>query len=95
MTRFKEPRMSTASSSALITDNGRQVLLRVRGRFYEMSQNELRAALGLPEGPLGLGITIEGERMTFEFASDNLRVELSARQLQRRLANHVGSKSGC
>jgi hypothetical protein len=81
--------MSTTSPSALITDKGRQVLLRVRGRYYELSQEELRTALGLPEGPPGLGITIDGERVCFEFASDDRRVELSAAQLQRRLANHL------
>jgi len=86
--------MSKASPSALITDKGRRVLLRVRGRFYELSQNELRAALGLPEGPPGLGITIDGDRLCFEFATDNQRVDLSATQLHRRLANQVTSRSG-
>jgi hypothetical protein len=87
--------VSTSSSSALITDKGRRVMLRVRGRFYELSQQQLRTALGLPDGPPGLGITIDGENMSFEFASENQKIELSAGQLQRRLAQHVGNKSRC
>jgi len=85
--------MSKASPSALVTDKGRQVLLRLCGSFYELSQNELRATLGLPEGPPGLGITIDGERVRFEFAGDKHIVEVSAAQLQRRLAKHVTSKA--
>jgi hypothetical protein len=74
--------------SALITDQGKRVHLRIRGRFYELNQEELRRLLGLPDGAPGLGISIEGDRLRFEFAADEQCVELSAEQLRRRLAKH-------
>jgi hypothetical protein len=83
-----------ASLAALVTDQGRRIALNVRGRYYELSQEALRTALGLPQGPPGLGITIEGERLTFEFAADNQTVEMSAAQLHRRLASQPASKTG-
>src|SRR5439155_11635417 len=62
--------MSGSSPSALITDQGQRVLLRIQGRFYELSQDELRTLLGLLAGRPGLGITIEGDSLRFEFAAD-------------------------
>jgi hypothetical protein len=81
--------MSHAPPSALVTDNGRCVLLRVQGRHYELSQQELRTLLGLPDGPPGLGISIDRDRLCFEFAADGRTVELSAEQLHRRLAKRL------
>jgi hypothetical protein len=78
--------MAHSAPSALITDQGKPVLLRIGGRYYELSQSELRALLGLPVGPPGLGITINGVRLRFEFVADDQTVEMSAAQLQRRLA---------
>lgn len=78
--------MSHASPSALITDNGQRVLLRLQGHFYELSQPALRTLLGLPAGSPGLGISIEGDRLRFEFSADERAVELTAGQLHRRLA---------
>ncbi len=83
--------MSNASPSALITDQGKRVLLRLEGRFYELSQQELRSLLGLPAGTPGLGISIDGDRLRFEFAADHQSIELSARQLHRRLAKQTTS----
>ena len=70
-------------------DKGRRVLLRLRGRFYQVTQEELRIALGLPAGPPGLGITIDGERLHLEFPADNQAAKISADQLQRLLAKKV------
>jgi hypothetical protein len=81
--------MNRSSTSALVTDNGRRVLLRLQGRFYQITQEELRIALGLPAGPAGLGITIDGDRLVFEFPGDDQVAEVSATQLQRRLAKKV------
>jgi hypothetical protein len=81
--------MLTRRPSALVTDMGRRVLLRLGGKFYELSQSELRNLLGLPDGPPGLGISIEGERLHFEFALDQQTAELSAGQLQRRLVKQM------
>ena len=81
--------MPSISPSALITDQGQRVLLRLRGRFYELSQQELRSLLGLPPGSPGLGISIEGDRVRFEFAAEQRTIELSAGQLQRRLAKQM------
>jgi hypothetical protein len=53
----------------------------------------LRALLGLLAGPPGLGITIVHNRFRFEFVADNLTIELSAEQLQRRLVKQLTSKS--
>jgi hypothetical protein len=75
-----------SSSSALVTDQGRRVLLRIDSRFYELTQGELRKILGLPDGPPGLGITVDRGRLRFEFAADKQSVALSAAELGRRLA---------
>jgi hypothetical protein len=77
----------------LITDQGRRVLLRVHGRLYELTQDELRSLLGLPAGPAGLGVTIDGERFRFEFVGVDKAVELSSRQLYRQLAKQTADKS--
>ncbi|HKI32551.1 MAG TPA: hypothetical protein VKA46_11835 [Gemmataceae bacterium] len=92
---MSEPETSglDASPSALITDNGRRVLLRIQGRYYELTQQELRALLGLPAGPPGLGITIDRDRLRFEFAADSRTVEMSAGQLRRRLAKQVTTRT--
>jgi hypothetical protein len=81
--------MARSSASALLTDKGRRVLLRLSGRFYETTQQQLRTLLGLPPGPHGLGITIDRDRIHFEFPGDNRSIELSATQLQRRLAKQL------
>jgi hypothetical protein len=83
--------MPHTAPSALITDQGKRVLLRVQGRFYELTQQELRRALGVPDGPPGLGITIDGDQMRFEFAADDRTVELSAGQLHRRLSKQTAT----
>ena len=80
--------MARSSPSALITDNGDRVLLRLGGRQYELTQPVIRQVLELPDGPPGLGISIDGDRLHFEFAGDDQSVTISAAQLQRRLANH-------
>jgi hypothetical protein len=85
--------MAALSPSALITDQGRRVGLRMQGRLYELSQEELRSVLGLPPGPPGLGITIDHDRFHFEFAADQRTVEVSAKQLQRRLAIQLANKT--
>jgi hypothetical protein len=84
--------MTHSSPSALITDQGQRVLLRLNGRFYELSQQALRAALGLPEGPPGLGITIDRDRLRFEFAADHQEIEMTASQLRRRLAKQLSGE---
>lgn len=78
--------MARSSPSALITDKGNHVQLRVGGRFYGLTQRSLRELLDLPNGPPGLGITIDGDRFHFEFAGDDQAVTISATQLARRLA---------
>jgi hypothetical protein len=70
--------MAALSPSALITDQGRRVGLRMRGRLYELGQEDLHNVLGLPPGPPGLGITIDRNRFRFEFAADHQTIELSA-----------------
>jgi hypothetical protein len=85
--------MTHSVPSALITDQGQRVLLRLQGRVYEVSQEELRTVLGLPAGPPGLGITIDNKRLRFEFAADDRTKEVSAGQLQRRLAGHLTSRA--
>jgi hypothetical protein len=85
--------MPHASPSALITDNGQRVLLRIDGRTHERDLNELRALLGLPAGSRGLGISIDGDQFHFEFAADQRTVEISARQLSRRLAKQITSET--
>ena len=84
--------MVRSSQSALVTDHGQRVLLRLEGRFYELDQEQLRAVLGLPAGPAGLGITIDRDRFRFEFALDQQTAELSVAQLNRCLARPTGSQ---
>ena len=74
-----------AAPSALVIDQGRRVLLRLGGRLYDMTQEELRAVLGLPKGLPGLGITIDRNRLHFEFAEDGPGVTIAATALQRLL----------
>jgi hypothetical protein len=78
--------MAISSPSALITEQGSRVLLRLGGRYYDLTQPILRRVLGLPEGPPGLGITIDGDRLHFEFVGDDQSVTISAAQLALRLA---------
>jgi hypothetical protein len=85
--------MAVLSPSALITDQGRRVLLRINGRLYQLSQEELRTLLGLPPGPPGLGITVDRNRFHFEFVGADEIVDVSAEQLHRRLAKQVLSKT--
>ena len=85
--------MAGLSPSALITDQGRHIGLRIRGRHYELTQEELRGVLGLPPGPAGLGITIDHNRFRFEFAADHHTIELSAEQLHRRLAKQLTKRN--
>ncbi len=68
--------MSHSTPSALITDQGRRIQFRIRSRVYEISQEELRTLLDVPPGSPGLGITIDRDRLLFEFA-DNHSKELS------------------
>ena len=81
--------MPHPSPSALITDKGKRVLLRIQGRHFECNQTELRNVLGLPAGPPGLGITIEGDRLHFEFAGDDQEIKITAAQLKRRFAKRA------
>jgi len=81
--------MGAPSPSALITDQGQRVLLRIRGRLFQLNQEELRLALGLPPGPPGLGITVDRNRFRFDFVGDHRIIEMSAEQLQRRLAKQL------
>ena len=83
--------MVRSSPSALVTEQGERILLRLNGRFYELSQQQLRSVLGLPAGPAGLGITIDRDRLRFEFALDQQVAELSAAQLHRRLVKQLAS----
>jgi hypothetical protein len=78
--------MASSSTSALIVDKGRKVMLRLEGCFYELSQESLREVLGVLEGPLGLGISIDQNRLRFEFAGEEKAIEMTAAQLRRRLA---------
>jgi hypothetical protein len=84
--------MASSSPSALITDDGASVLLRLDGRFYQLSQPALRQVLGLPEGPPGLGITIDRRRLQFEFADDR-SLTITATQLRRRLAKRLATST--
>ena len=78
--------MNTRSApSALVTEKGRRVLLRIHGRQYGLAHLELRQLLGLPDGPAGVGITIDGDRLRFDFIDDQ-SIKISAAQLHRRLA---------
>lgn len=80
-------------ASALVTDEGRRVIFRIQDRLFELPQEQLRVVLGLSPGPPGLGITIDRGRFHFEFARDNQAVEISATQLQRRLAKWATAKT--
>ena len=84
--------MPNSSSSALVTDQGTRVSLRLSGHFYQLSQDELRTVLGLPPGPAGVGITVDRDRLCFEFAEDGQTVEVSESDLRRRITKHVKSK---
>jgi hypothetical protein len=70
----------------LVTDQGARVLLRLDGHFYQLGQSALRQLLRLPDGPPGLGISIDRDRLHFEFAGDNQSATVTAGQLRRRLA---------
>ena len=85
--------MAGPAPSALVTDQGQRVHLRLHGRLYERSQEELRTLLGIPPGPPGLGITIVRNRFRFEFVVDNQTIELTAEQLHRRLTKQVTSRT--
>ena len=69
------------------------MLLRVKGRIYTLSQPELRQLLNLPEGPAGLGITIDRDRLHFEFAGDDGTVTITEAQLHRRLAKLMATNA--
>jgi len=84
--------MACSSPSALVTDDGASVLLRLDGRLYQLSQTALRQVLNLPEGPPGLGITIDRGRLEFEFA-DNRSLTITATQLRRRLAKRFATST--
>ena len=84
--------MASSSPSALITDDGASVLLRLDGRFYQLSLHTLRQVLDLPEGPPGLGITINRERLHFEFA-DHRTLTITSAQLRRRLAKRLATST--
>ena len=62
--------MPHTAPSAPIADNGQRVMLWLQGRFYDLSHQELRGLLGLPEGLPGLGISIEGDTLRFEFPAE-------------------------
>jgi hypothetical protein len=89
----EEANMARLIASALVTDDGQRVLFRINERCYELTQGALRALLGLPEGPPGVGITINCDRLQFEFPLDQQSAELTAKQLQRRLAKHFVGKA--
>jgi hypothetical protein len=75
----------------LNTDQGARVLLRLDGRFYQLSQPVLRRVLGLPKGPPGLGITIDRDCLRFDFAGDNQSLTIRAAQIRRRLAKRLAT----
>jgi hypothetical protein len=85
--------MSDRMPSALVTDQGRRVHLRLNGRLFEIDQGDLRALLGIPAGPPGLGITIERDRIQIEFAADGISVKMSAPQLSRKLAKQTANRA--
>jgi hypothetical protein len=84
--------MAQLAPSALVTERGQRIQLRLEGRYYDVDQGQLREALGLPAGPAGVGITIDRDRFRFEFALDEQVAELSTAQLHRRLARQVRSQ---
>ena len=81
--------MGRSSPSALITDKGNRVQLRIGGRIYSLSRESLRELLDLPSGPPGLGITIDDDRFHFEFAGDHRALTISVAQLRCRLAHKI------
>ncbi len=83
--------MAGSAPSALVIEQGRCVQFRLRGQFYELNQDDLRTALGLPPGPPGLGITIDQGKFQFEFAADGRTIALTAAQLQHRLSRTAAS----
>lgn len=83
--------MPHSPPSALVTDQGK-VLFRIQGKFFEVSQEDLRSLLGLPPGPAGLGIIIDGNNFRFEFPLDNEISKISAGQLLRLLGKQVTTK---
>jgi hypothetical protein len=85
--------MASTPPSALILDQGKRVLLRVGGRCYEMTQQSLRQVLGLPQGPAGLGITIDRARLHFEFPGDERSITVTAAQLRQRLAKRLAASA--
>ncbi|HMF19722.1 MAG TPA: hypothetical protein VKE98_21130 [Gemmataceae bacterium] len=84
--------MVQSAPSALVIDQGSKALFRINGKFYELTQKALRLLLGLPQGPAGLGITIDRNRFRFEFTEDNQEIELTTDQLKRRLSKQVAAK---
>jgi hypothetical protein len=68
---------------------GRRIQLRLEGRYFEISHDDLRTLLGLPPGEPGLGITVDRDRLRFDFAADDRSVELSASQLRRKLSKQL------
>ena len=85
--------MAKAAPSALITDKGQRVQLRLQGQYYDLSHQELCNLHGLPAGAPGLGISIDSNRLRFEFTADQRTVEMSAAQLQRRLARKITTET--
>lgn len=83
--------MNDSSVSALITDGGEKIHLRFAWRIYRLTLSALRQVLDLPEGPSGLGITVDRDRFQFEFADDRL-VTITSGQLRRRLARKVATE---
>ncbi len=81
-----------ATPSALISEKGQRVQLRVLGRFYQLSQDELRTVLGIPAGPPGLGITVDRDRLQFEFEGQPI-IELTEKQLKRLLSRQPAKES--
>jgi hypothetical protein len=76
--------MTHSAPSALVTNDGK-VLFRLKGRFFEVRQEEFRTLLGLPSGPLGVGIVVDGNNFRFEFPLDKQRKRVSADELLRLL----------
>lgn len=77
--------MPGTAPSALVIDQGKRVLLRIDGKYFNIDQNDLRQLLGLPAGKPGVGIRINAQRFSFEFCDED-PVELTAKQMLNRLA---------
>jgi hypothetical protein len=84
--------MPTSFSSALVSDQGTLVSLRLNGHFYQLSQEDLRTVLGLPQGPPGLGVVVDRDRLRFEFVEDAQTTEISASKLRGRLARFAKNR---